>query len=400
MKHAKQFGALALALTMALTALAGCGSKNPGTTVNPTAGSGSMPDASSEATAQVTPMDLSQVTDPFFAVSGLAGKEVVAKLGETEISAADYLYWLNRVIDNYLSQFGGQMTTLPWDAEMAEGITFGQYMQDQAMDAATFHCMLRELARQEGVSPDPSIALDMDKQYADMVVQAGSNEEQVIHTLWASMLTKDLLIRLNENSGLYDQLQELYFGENSGSYPTDAEVNAYLEESGQYRAKHILLATIDLDTREPLDDATIAQKKATADDLLSQLRAAEDPVALFDTLMNEYSEDSGLATNPDGYTTQKGAMVEPFENAALALQNGEISEVVESDFGYHIILRLPMNPDDFRAECISAQMDELMSLEHERLGLEKTDALTALDVGSFWNKMLSLRAAVQAELAG
>ena len=192
MKHAKQFGALALALTMALTALAGCGSKNPGTTVNPTAGSGSMPDASSEATAQVTPMDLSQVTDPFFAVSGLAGKEVVAKLGETEISAADYLYWLNRVIDNYLSQFGGQMTTLPWDAEMAEGITFGQYMQDQAMDAATFHCMLRELARQEGVSPDPSIALDMDKQYADMVVQAGSNEEQVIHTLWASMLTKEI----------------------------------------------------------------------------------------------------------------------------------------------------------------------------------------------------------------
>ena len=176
-------------------------------------------------------------------------------------------------------------------------------------------------------------------------------------------------------------------------------MNAYLDEVGRYKAKHILLATIDLDTREPLDEATVAQKKAQAEDFLAQLRAAEDPIALFDDLMNEHSEDSGLATNPDGYTTAKGEMVAPFEEAALALKAGEISEVVESDFGYHIILRLPLDPDDFRDDCVGSLMEKRIDQEIERLGLEKTAAFDKLNVGDFWDKLQSLQYAVQIEMA-
>ena len=260
--------------------------------------------------------------------------------------------------------------------------------------------MVRGMAQREGLTPDPSIATEIDKQFADMIIQADSNEERVVHTYWASMLTKDLLTQLNENSNLYSQLRDLYYGEDSGHFPTDAEVQAYLDEAGRYRAKHILLATIDLDTREPLDEAAIAEKKALADDLLSQLRAAEDPIALFDDLMNEHSEDTGLESNPDGYTTQKGEMVAPFEEAALALKAGEISDVVESDFGYHIILRLPMDPDDFRTDCANYLFQQFLDQERERLGVEKTDAFGKINVGDFWEKVQSLQSAVQAELAG
>ena len=398
MKNFKRLGALALALVTALSALSGCGGKPSN---DFTSGSSSLPDGSSSGadSSQIAPMDLSQVTDPYLAVSGLAGDQVVARLGTAEITAADYLYWLNRTITSYLQQFGGQMTTLPWDAEMSEGLTFSQYMRDQALEGAVFHCLLRELARQEGLTPAPSVAEEVDKEYVDMILQAESDESRVIHALWANLLTKELLTTLNENNDLYNQLQERYFGEGSGHYPTDAEVNAYLEETGQYRAKHILLATIDLDTREPLDEETVARKKEQIDGFLSQLRASEDPIALFDQLMNEYSEDTGLAANPQGYTTRKGEMVAPFEEAALALKNGEISDVVESDFGYHIILRLPMDPDDFRSEYTASLLEEKMDQAEASLGLEKTDALDKLDVGAFWDKMLSLQSAVYAESA-
>lgn len=396
MKHSKRLWAAALALTMTLSALTACGGK---TSTDPASGSGSSPDGSSGDSAQITPMDLSQVTDPWLAVSGIAGDEVVARLGETDITASHYLYWLQRVISDYLAQFGGQMTTLPWDTEMTEGQTFGQFMEDQALEIATLHALLRQLGQAENLTPDPAVASDVNDQYVNMITQAGDSEERVIHALWANLLSKDLLTWLSENSDLSTQLQELYFGENSGHYPTDAEVNAYLEETGQYRAKHILLATIDLNTREPLDEETIAQKKATADDLLAQLRAAEDPIALFDELMRQYSEDTGLETNPEGYTTSKGEMVAPFENAALALKAGEISDVVESDFGYHIILRLPMDPADFRAKCVSHLWGEKIDQERERLGVEKTAVLDNLDVGQFWDKLQSLQAAVQAEAA-
>ena len=211
------------------------------------------------------------------------------------------------------------------------------------------------------------------------------------------MLTKDKLTKQNENRNIYRQLRNLYYGEKSGKFPTDAEDQAYLDEAGRYRAKHILLATIDLDTREPLDEAAIAQKKSTADGLLAQLRAAEDPIALFDELMHQYSEDSGLAANPNGYTTSKGKMVAPFEEAALALQNGEISDIVESDLGYHIILRLPMDPDDYRDETASYFLEKRLEEEQDSLGVEAAAALDKLDVGSFWDNVLSLQAAVYAE---
>ena len=391
MKHSKRLWAAALALVMALSALSGCGQKNPGSSGSSASGSGSG--------APTPPMDLSQVTDPWLAVSGIAGDETVVRLGEIEISASHYLYWLQRVINDYLAQFGGQMTTLPWDTEMVEGQTFGQFMQDQALELATLHALLRQMAQEENLTPDPAVAADVESQYVNMIMQAGDNEERVIHALWGNLLSKELITWISENSDLSSQLRELYFGENSGHYPTDAEVNAYLEESGQYRAKHILLATIDLDTREPLDEETVARKKEQIDGFLSQLRASEDPIALFDQLMNEYSEDTGLAANPQGYTTRKGEMVAPFEEAALALKNGEISDVVESDFGYHIILRLPMDPDDFRSEYTASLLEEKMDQAEASLGLEKTDALDKLDVGAFWDKMLSLQSAVYAESA-
>lgn len=398
MNHTKRFGALALALVMTLTALTGCVGISAGPDGSSASGSGS----ASGSASQAEPMDLSQITDPYLAVSGLAGDETLARLGETAITAADYLYWLDWVIENYLDQFGGQMTTLPWDVQMTDdGLTFGQYMLDQATEIAVFHAMLRELARQEGLTPDPSVAADMDMQYADMVVQAGSDESQVIYTFWGNMLTKDLLIKLNENNDLYDQLQELYFGEDSGSYPTDAEVNAYLDENGYFHVKHILLMTIDQDTSEPLEEEAIAQKKATADDLLAQLQASEDPITLFDQLMNQHSEDGGLLLNPEGYIfSASDSLVGGFREAALELSVGEISDVVETDYGYHIMLRLPIDPAEYRAACISSLLREKIDQERDRLGLEKTAAFDTLDVSSFWDNMQSLQLAIQTELAG
>lgn len=67
--------------------------------------------------------------------------------------------------------------------------------------------------------------------------------------------------------------------------------------------------------------------------------ASNDPQALFDQLMAEYNEDSG---EPDeGYTFGPGEMVDEFYDGTAALEEYEISDLVESQFGYHIIMRLP-----------------------------------------------------------
>ena len=388
MMKLKRLGALALALILTLSALCGCGDRSTG-------GSSSGPGDSSQTTA----MDLSQITDPYLAVSGLAADEVVITVGGLEITAADCLYWLNRAIESYLSQFGGAMSTLPWDTEMAEGLTFAQYMLDQAADSAVFRSLLRQMAQEEGLSPDPSLVSDINDKYVNLILQADSDETRVIHVLWASLLTKELSIKLNTDGDLLGQLRERYYGENSDAYPTDAEVNAYLDEHGCFRVKHILLKTTD-QSDEPLEASEIAQKKADADNLLAQLRASEDKITLFDQLMNEYSEDDGLPANPDGYTfDETSSLVGGFREAALALAVGDISDVVETDYGYHIMLRLPIDPADYRDMYASDLLNNRIDAERDRLGVTRTAAFDKLDVDSFWNNMQSLQSAIQAEQA-
>ena len=344
-------------------------------------------------------MDLSQVTDPYLAVSGLAGDEVVAKLGDVDITAAELLYWFNVAVTNYCQyNLGTLVADLPWEAPATDSFTLEQFIMDEAIQGAVFHCLLRQMAEEEGFTPDPSISSELYKNYVNQVVQASSDEMRVIHTRWAQMLTQDLLVKYTENGDLYDQLVELYFGESSGHYPTDAEVMAWLDKGGYFRVKHILLMTVDQATNEPLDEETIAQKKATADDLLAQLQAAEDPVVLFDQLMNEHSEDGGLAAYPNGYTFDAtSSLVGGFREAALTLSVGEFSGVVETDYGYHIMLRLPINPSDYRSQVVSQLMQEKMDARVQELRITETASFDKLNSADTWKNILSLQAAVQTE---
>ena len=62
--------------------------------------------------------------------------------------------------------------------------------------------------------------------------------------------------------------------------------------------------------------------------------------------MQEKSEDTGLAAFPDGYCFTADDMATEFSEAVAALEPGQLSGIVESSFGYHIILRMPLTAED------------------------------------------------------
>jgi peptidyl-prolyl cis-trans isomerase C len=120
---------------------------------------------------------------------------------------------------------------------------------------------------------------------------------------------------------------------------TDADTKKFydenpkqFEEPEQVRASHILLLTKNKDGTPMTDD----QKKATLakmQDILKRARAGED----FAKLAKEYSEDPGSKDKGGEYTFPRGQMVKEFEAAAFSLNTNQISDVVTTQYGYHII---------------------------------------------------------------
>ncbi|MCL2405512.1 MAG: peptidylprolyl isomerase [Defluviitaleaceae bacterium] len=84
----------------------------------------------------------------------------------------------------------------------------------------------------------------------------------------------------------------------------------------------------------PEDEIPYALSRAEA--ILARLANGED----FDTLMATYSEDPGLVTSPDGYVFLEGAMVPEFFTATNNLEIGEISGLVQTIHGFHIVMRI------------------------------------------------------------
>ncbi|HMM86966.1 MAG: SurA N-terminal domain-containing protein [Gammaproteobacteria bacterium] len=111
-----------------------------------------------------------------------------------------------------------------------------------------------------------------------------------------------------------------YYEENAARY-TQAE---------QRRASHILVKA----DRDAGADAR-AKAKAKAETILAEVRA--NP-ARFAEIARTQSDDPGsAAAGGDLDFFGRGAMVKPFEDAVYAMKPGEISPVVETDFGYHVI---------------------------------------------------------------
>jgi parvulin-like peptidyl-prolyl isomerase len=102
---------------------------------------------------------------------------------------------------------------------------------------------------------------------------------------------------------------------------------------GSVRASHILISY------SGADEATSTRSKEEAlelaQDIAKKAKAGED----FEELAKAYSDCPTAERGGDLGFFQKGRMVKPFEDASFALKPGDVSDVVETKFGYHVIKR-------------------------------------------------------------
>ena len=254
--------------------------------------------------------------------------DVVATVNGENITVKEYKSTLELYKENLESMYG----TAIWDTEVEKGVkykdTFKDIMLDQMIDIEA----VTQQAKKDGLAPSKE---EVDKAFdelkknidADEAYKKALQEKGIDDTYLRQQQEQDLTIQnykenFDKNVKITDEEMQKYYNEHKKDYYKD-----------EVKASHILISTVD-DNGKELSEAKKKEAKKKAEEVLKKAKSGEE----FSELAKEYSDDKGSAENGGdlGYFT-KGQMVQPFEEAAFSLKPGEISGIVESEYGYHII---------------------------------------------------------------
>jgi len=114
-----------------------------------------------------------------------------------------------------------------------------------------------------------------------------------------------------------------------------------LESEETVRIAHIFIPTRNRDTGDMDSDAEITRKRKRMESALVRARAGED----FAKLIQEFSQDPNLAETKGEYTVARSDRFTPeFKAASFSLTNNQISEIVNTPLGFHVIKHLERHP--------------------------------------------------------
>jgi parvulin-like peptidyl-prolyl isomerase len=251
----------------------------------------------------------------------------------------------------------------------ASGALFTLQTEGSALQGLIRETLFAQQARQYNINvPNRDIEAEYSSQYNSILENNNITEEQLASYLESEGETLDSFKNSIRQSVTIQLRNEALREEIAGEItPTDEELENYFaenlsqyEEKERLRASHILVD----------DDQTAIEVKG-------QLDGGAD----FATLAKEYSTDTASAEDGgDLGWFSRGKMVEEFETAAFSLEIGEISEPVETQYGYHIIKLTDRKPahtptleevkDQVREDYISQAETERFNSWYEEVNSE------------------------------
>ena len=382
MKHTR-ITALLLVCALLLTLLTACGGGDPAP-------------SPSQSTQIETTVPLVDTPDVVKELLGMSRDTPVLNVEGRDISAEEYLYCLSYVIEAVADELGLDPAELDWTANYVEDLPLTTYITDSAVETASFQSLVLSRSAQRGLTLSEEERADLDAQIAYVIEYLGGEDYYALQ-LRSTPLSDAAMRTIGSINYYYDDLQTALFGDGTvtgETVPTEQDYIDFAEGLGLLMSKHILIKTVNDDYSSYTDEEK-ADALGRAQDILAQIRAADDPEAKFDELMNEYSEDGRTADGklgaPDGYLFGEGQMVDAFFQGTLALDYHEISDLVESEYGYHIILRLPPVNDDVRQAWPTFMMDTAVDSWMAEVRPETLKAFSSIDPQEFYTKLLAYR---------
>jgi len=274
------------------------------------------------AAFSVTPDQTNSAGKATPSLDALFGDSVVAKGKGVDVKRND----LDAAVVKMKSMFAAQQRPAPVDLEQQalKNLIMQQLILGKATDAdrakgkETFQTRIAKAKADNGLS-DEEFDKRVSMQFYGGETRAQWDKQQVDLATLPVILERELNVKVSD-----DDVKKFY--------DDPANVAAF-EQPEMVRASHILLMTQDPETHQPLPADKKAAKKKQMEDILKQAKSGTD----FAELAKKYSEDPGSKDKGGEYTFPRGQMMKEFEETAFGLKTNEISDIIETTYGYHII---------------------------------------------------------------
>lgn len=200
---------------------------------------------------------------------------------------------------------------------------------------------------------DETINERVTEQITQLTSQFGG-QAQLQEALSAEALTLAEYREILRNDQRVRQIEQLFYQSRLRDAPPaevteDELLERFQEARGQLQQRPKLMTIRQVVIQPSATDAAVDSARARAEGLLERITAGED----FAELAREFSGDPGSAAlGGDLGWFRRGRMVREFEEAAFSLADGQVSDVVRSDFGFHIIKVERMRPGERNARHI------------------------------------------------
>lgn len=261
------------------------------------------------------------------------GSKVASVNGEA-ITDLDVNYYIYAQAMTYANQNGlseEDLKDFDWNQEI-DGVKLSDTIKEKALNDAINEVITIQKGAKNGIVLDDATKEQLSTQLSGITASYGE-DGFALRVRAMGIASIKQYAKMYEKVMAMQSVQEDISANPDKYYPEDETIlNDYLQ-ADKASVKHIL---IEVPKAEEGEEAAPAEDKlALAQSVLERAKAGED----FDALVDEFNEDPGATE--EGYTFGKGEMVAEFEAAAFALKIGEISDIVETSYGYHIIKRIP-----------------------------------------------------------
>lgn len=253
--------------------------------------------------------------------------KVVATVNGKEITLGNYERLLALNKSSMEAYYGSDI----WSSEVEEGKTYEDTLREMVLESMTSSEVIYQQAEKEKVAPTDKEVQEQidsfnqnikdDEDYKKELKRMGIDDKFLKYQFARDIANQNLKTHYEDNTKVSESDMKKYYEDNKDDFYVDTVT-----------ASHILIKTQD-DNGKELSDEEKSKAKKTAEEVLAKIKAGED----FAKLAKEYSQDSSASNGGELGTFGRGQMVQEFEDASFSMKAGEVSDIVKTQYGYHII---------------------------------------------------------------